>query len=356
MKIEEFQDSFKNKGIDLVLLIDLDSMHYNPNIFYFTSYKGVGAFIIPKNKRPFLMVPEMELERAKNSFCKAVSFGRNKLFDSIKKILRKYRIRPKTIGIDFTSTNVRTFKLVKREFKGIKIKDISRNLLEIRETKTEEDIKKIKKACSISDNILQKCLRNFKKFKTEAEVTSFLDHEARKKGCETSFPTIVASGRNASIPHYEPQNTKLKKGFCVIDFGIKYQGYCSDMTRTVYLGKPNAGEIRLYDFLLEIQNNLIKMAKKGQECSKLHWNCVEQLQKHSKYFIHGLGHGVGVEIHELPNLSLNSEDRIEKNMVFTIEPGIYIPNKLGIRIEDTILMKNKAIRLTKTPKELKIIN
>ncbi len=342
----------KNKKIDLVLLLNLDSLNYNPNMLYFTDYKGIGAFLIPKDKKPFLMAPKMEVERAKKTFKKVYPLDKKKLFDSLKGILKRKKIKFKVLGIDYTSINVNIFKSLKKEFKKVRIKDISKELSNQRKTKAVDEINKLRKACSIADNILKNCFKNFKKFKTEHDVAFFLETETKKATCDLSFPPIVASGKNASMPHYEPQNIKLKKGFCVIDFGIKYKGYCSDITRTIYIGKPNEKEKEIYNFLLKIQNNLIKNIKINDKCEKIYNNCVKQLKNYSKYFTHGLGHGVGIEIHELPNLTPNSKDKIENNMVFTIEPGIYIPNRFGIRIEDTVLFDKKAIVLTKTKKEL----
>lgn len=352
MKIKEFQSVLKNNKVDLVLLHNINSSNYDCSIFYFSGYKGIGALIIPKSKKPFLITPKMEIERAKKSFKKVYLWGKKKLFASINHILKKNKIKFKTIGIDFSKTSINIFKALKKEFRRKKIKDISKELLDLRKIKTKDEIKKLKRACSIADKILQKCLKNFKKFKTESEIASFLEYEAKKNACEVSFPSIVASGKNASMPHYEPKNIKLRKGFCVIDFGVKYKGYCSDITRTVYIGKPYEKEKEIYSLLLNTQKNIIKKIKVNDKCGKIYNYCLRQLKNYSKYLTHGLGHGVGVEIHELPNLTLNSKEKIEENMIFTIEPGIYMQNKFGIRIEDTVLMGKYAKPLTKTTKEL----
>ena len=225
----------------------------------------------------------------------------------------------------------------------------------IRMIKTPKEIEFLRKACKIADTVLQKCIRSFRKFKTESDVSDFLWAESKKLGCSLSFSPIVASGKGSSQPHYEPQNRKLQNGMCVIDFGVKYKGYCSDITRMVSIGKQKREEISMYSLLLKIQNDTIHEAKENKKCSELYDFVNKNLEKHKKYFTHGLGHGVGIEIHEMPNLTLNSKDRIQNNMVFTIEPGVYFPKKYGIRIEDTILFKNKPIVLTKTSKDLLII-
>ena len=355
MKAGRFQYCLRANRIDLALLLNLDSLDYNHNMLYFTGYKGIGVFLIPKNKKPFLVVPEMEVERAKKSFNKVCQFDKKRLFESIKQILRKNKVKFRTLGIDYSSININAFRALKKEFKKTKIKDISKVLLDLRKIKDEEELKNLRKSCSIADSIVRKCLKSFKKFRTEKDVAFFLEYEAKKASCGLSFPPIVASGKNASMPHYEPQNIELKKGFCVIDFGVKYRGYCSDITRTVYIGKPSEKEKQIYNFLLKIQNNLIKNIKINKKCDKIYNECVKQLNNYSKYFTHGLGHGVGVEIHELPNLTLNSKDKIENKMVFTIEPGIYVANKFGIRIEDTVLFDKKVSILTKTTKEMVIV-
>ena len=127
------------------------------------------------------------------------------------------------------------------------------------------------------------------------------------------------------------------------------------MTRTIYVGNPDKKEIGIYNMLLKIQNDTIQQIKENKKCSELYDFVNTKLGKYKKYFTHGLGHGVGVEIHEMPNISLNSKDRIQNSMVFTIEPGIYFPKKFGIRIEDTLLFKDKPIILTKTSKDLLIV-
>ena len=181
-----------------------------------------------------------------------------------------------------------------------------------------------------------------------------MEYEVKNKGCGLAFPTIVASGKNSSKAHHQTENTKLKKGFCVIDFGIRYKNYCTDTTRTIYLGKPSKKEIKLYNLLLNIQKNIIKKIKLNEKCSELFKEANKNLGKYAKYFTHGLGHGFGIKIHELPNLTEKSMDRIKENSVFTIEPGIYSKNS-GIRIEDDILVtKDNVEILTKIDKKLLI--
>ena len=349
--MEQFKSILKSKKIDIALFFSLDYMNYNPNMVYFCGYKGLGALAIPKSKAPFLIVPRMEVQRAKKSGIKVYSMEKKRFFEELKKVIKK----PKTVGIEKRTITLSSYKHFKKQFKKIRIKDISEACHIIRQIKTEKEINFLKKSCHEADKILQKTIKKFKTFKTESEAAAFLEYETKKQGLELSFNPIVASGSNGSMPHHEPANVKIKKGFCVIDFGVKYKGYCSDITRTIYVGKPTKKEVNTYNFLLEIQKDTINQVKQNKKCSELYDFVNTSLGKDKKYFTHGLGHGVGVEIHELPNLTLNSKDRIKNNMVFTIEPGLYFPKKFGIRIEDTVLFKNKPILLTKTTKDLLIV-
>jgi len=356
MKIKEFSAILEKKNADFAIFYSSDSIQINPNVFYFSGYKGFGALVIPAKKTPFLVVPDMEIEKAKNSMVKKVySMERRKFFESIYKVIKKNKLRAKNIAIDKNSFSLNSYKSLKKQFKKIKSKDISLDCTRLREIKTEKEIKLIKKSCNYADKIIQKVIKNFNDFKTESEASAFLDYETKKNGLELSFSPIVASGINGSMPHYEPSNIKIKKGFCVVDFGVKYKSYCSDITRTVYIGKPDKKEKGIYNLLLSIQKNTINQIKNNKKCSELYDSVNKSLGKYKDNFLHGLGHGVGVEIHELPNLTLNSKDKIRNNMVFTIEPGIYFPKRFGIRIEDTVLFKNKPIILTKTSKDLLII-
>jgi len=353
MRIKEFQEWLKGKNIDFALL--LNNYKQDPNLFYLTQLDlEFACLIIPKNKKPLLIVSSFEKERVKKygKIKNVIGKKKGRLFEYIKHRLN----RAKKIGINKNVFSVNEYKALKKYFKKCRFIDISQELTNLRQIKTKEEILLIKKSASIASKITEKCILNIKKLKTEIAVKDFLEVETKKNGCEIAFPPIVASGSNAAMPHHAPQNIPLKKGFCVIDFGVKHRGYCSDLTRTVYIGKPSKKELELYNFLLDIQQNTIKEIKINKKTSDLYNKVVKDLGKFKKYFTHGLGHGIGIEVHENPNLTPGSKDKIKQGMAFTVEPGIYIKNRIGIRIEDDILVgKNSVEVLTKTKKNLIII-
>lgn len=355
MGIGKFRQILKGKDCDFSLFYTPDSARANPNITYLSGYSGIGVLIVPRSQAPFLVVPSMEFERAKKSQIKKV-FGtdKKKLFESAYKLARN-RLKIGKIAIDGNNFTLNSYRHLKSKFKKAKIRDLSSSCLELRAVKTDKEVRLIRKSCSHADRIIQKTIKNIRDFDTESSISAFLEYEAKRNGLEIPFNPIVASGSNGSMPHHTPSAAKIKKGFCVIDFGVKYKGYCSDITRTIHLGKASKKEKDIYAFLLKAQKNTIEEIKINDLCSKIYEGCTHALKGYSKYFIHGLGHGIGVEVHELPNLTLDSKDKIVNNMVFTIEPGIYFPKKFGIRIEDTVLFRNKPIVLTKTAKDILIV-
>jgi Xaa-Pro aminopeptidase len=344
-KIKVLQKHLKEKKIDYCLLINSKNKDYN--FIYFAGFDIDSCLLIPKKGKAEILISEMEYDRAK----KESKIKRIKKFSRGKK-LREYlknKLDGKIVGVNYETV---TLNSAKRFRKFCKVRDISKELNEIRAVKTDEEIKNIKKACNTTSKIMKKCLKNFKRFKTEKDVESFLIKETEKNKCELAFEPVVASGSGASMPHYKARKVKLRKGFCVIDFGVKYKRYHSDLTRTIYIGYPSKNEVNLYYNVLWLQEQAIKMSKPGTKVKKIDSYVRDRL----KNFIHGLGHGVGVEIHELPNLTEESEDVLKKNMVFTIEPGTYKEKKYGIRIEDTVLLKDKKSEiLTKVDKELIVI-
>jgi len=355
MSYKLLQKIMGEKNMDVSIFYNIDGLSHNTHMLYYTQYEGVGCLVIPRTSRPFLIVPKMEVERARQSNSVVYQWKKKtSLFESVYDIMKRKKIKSKKIGIDKTVFTLSAYRGLRRYFKKRKFGDLSKILPQIRQIKTPREISIIKKGCTLTNSIMNECFSYFreKKFKNEIQVAAFLEGKANLHG-GVSFPPIVASGRHAAQPHYTPQNKRLAKGFCVVDFGIRYKGYCTDITRTVYFGKPSKKDIQLYEFLMHAQEKSIREIMAGDTGHDIYGRLVNDLGKYAKFFTHGLGHGIGINIHELPNLSKGSKDTIENNMIFTVEPGIYLPNKLGIRIEDDIIIEKGKIKvLTTVPKNL----
>lgn len=346
MKILELRKELARKKIELAIFYQGENK--DPNVVYFTGYSGYGFLIVPARDSPVLLVPRMELSAAKRTGVRSFALESG-LSEAIKRI---YGRRPKRVGVDESSTSAEFYGVLRKKL-GARLISLTDVCRELRATKTKREIETIRKACVISDSIFNKCLKNFRKFRYETDVSSFMQNEAAKLGLELSFRTIVGSGKNSSIVHHEPERTKLKRGFCVIDFGIKYKNYCTDTTRTVYLGRPSKKEREIYDTVLSAQLKAISELKNGKGFSAISDAASRELGKYSKQFTHSLGHGIGIEVHERPSISPRSKDRIREGMVFAIEPGIYFDKKFGIRIEDDVLMTRRGpVVLTRCTKKL----
>lgn len=359
MMIKKFQERLRKKKLDFAIFLNVDSMNYDTDLVYFAGYKGIGALVIPKKKPAFLLVPDMEYGRVLGKGIRAYKLKKKKkLFEEVVDKLNKNRIRKKKIGINKNVVTLNVHKAMKKYIKKARYYDVSLDCAKTRAVKNKEEIEKIKKACNITDKLFSLLVKNLrsKKLRTELDIVKFLDKRAKSFNCSLSFSPVVASGKGASVAHYEASKVRLRKGFMVLDFGVKYKDYNSDMTRTIYIGKPTTKEKELYYLLLGIQEECIRQVKAGHTGGKVFDAVHCALGEYSQYFNHGLGHGIGVRVHELPNLTIDSKDKIEKNMIFTIEPGIYELNKYGIRIEDTVLMKKTPERLTKSTKDLLIID
>ncbi len=336
MKLKKFQQFMEKEDIDNTILTNY-SDHPNSNFTYFTQIPEINAVLLI-NKDPTLYVSSLELSIAEQ-------YSKIKNIKKLDKnfLLALRELNPKKSGIDKDAITLNQFKNIKSKLKKVNLVDISKEILDLRLLKTEEEISLIKKSCNFADLLVEKAIDFIKKSKTELEVKNFVEKTIIDLNLKPSFPPIIASNINSKNPHHLSNNTKLK-GFTIIDLGVKYKNYCSDITRTVYLGKPKEEEIKIYNNVLEVQEKAIN---KNSQPRELNNSAVKEL---GKYLTHSLGHGIGLDVHESPSISQLSKDRFKNKMVFTIEPGYY--NKFGIRIEDDFLYSgNKKIQLTKTPKE-----
>ncbi|MBI2667271.1 aminopeptidase P family protein [Candidatus Woesearchaeota archaeon] len=340
MKLKEFQDYLNNEDIDYALFFSNSADKIDHNFLYFSNF-DTGILLISKNDI-ILFTSEMEHKRAEKESIIRNIMVKEDPFDYINKL------KAKKIGLNYDRISLISKSKINKHIKNVKFADVSKKCDELRLTKTEKEIDYLKKSCKFIDKIFNEIINNFN-FKTEIKLANKMYSIMRDYGLEESFSPIVASSKNSGMAHHTISKDRIKKGFLVLDFGVKYKNYCSDLTRTLYVGKPTKKEIEDYNLLLDSQLkaiNMIKINNKVAEVDKIIRNDL------GKKFLHSLGHGIGLRIHEAPSISYKSEETFKENMVFTIEPGIY-DNKYGIRIEDDILLNKNNIKiLTKTTKEL----
>ena len=212
----------------------------------------------------------------------------------------------------------------------------------LREVKDAEEIVAMRKAALLGCRLFDGMLSYMQAGLTEAEVAAELEHAARLAGAEAmSFETIVASGARSALPHGRATTAKLpRRGFVTLDFGVVLNGYCSDMTRTVHMGRAQANEREVYDAVLEAQQAAVARVAPGVAAGEVDEAARSVLRsaRLDRYFSHSTGHGVGLEIHEGPRLAAKQTQTLEQGMIVTVEPGVYMPGKFGVRIEDMVLV------------------
>ena len=321
----------KQKNLQKIIFLDQD-----PNITYLTKRVFSHARLEVTKRAATLFISKLD---KKPSYKKITV-----------KLLKKQEINTKItkIGINANVLTLSQFNELKELYPKTKFTDISRELTKLRTTKTKQELQLIKKAAKITDDTFKAICKNIKQFKTELDIKHFIEKEFHKKNAQEAFPSIVATGKNSAIPHHITSTNKIEKGFLLIDFGAKYKGYCADMTRMIYLGKPTKTELEHYNLLKGAQEHAITLLKTNLSFQDIDKQVRKQLGKLAKYFTHSLGHGIGVEVHEAPSFKT---DKVQTNQIFTIEPGIYLKN-YGIRVEDTIHFNQRPNTLTRTSKEL----
>lgn len=255
-----------------------------------------------------------------------------------------------------------SYKLYKRisEELDVQLIELGDGVSKLRNVKELWEIEKIKKANAIAEKSFMQLLENIKPGRTEKDIAAEFDYLMAKNGSDgVSFDTIVLTGAHTSMPHGVPDNRKVKNGdFLLFDFGVTFEGYHSDMTRTVAVGNATQEMRDCYKLVLDAQLAGIKALDAGKKCSEVYKAAYDVLEEKNmgKYFRHSLGHGVGLEIHEGYNASPRSNDTFETGNVTSIEPGIYIPDKFGIRIEDLLYLAPRGREnLSNITKELIIL-
>ena len=228
---------------------------------------------------------------------------------------------------------------------------------DLRKIKNNEEIKFMKKAAEIADKSYSDILEEDVKGMTEKELASLIDYLLKKNGAEeTSFKTIVASGPNSANPHHTPTERKIIEGdLLIMDFGAKYEGYCSDITRTIAIGDISDNAEEIYNIVKKALYQAKKISNKGIEARKIDKTARDVIKNkgYGKYFKHRVGHGIGLDAHEEPYLTEDNEEKVNRGMTFTIEPGIYLKGEFGVRIEDDMWAKKRTSEsLTKSGRDI----
>lgn len=324
---------------------------------YITGFDFTDGYVVVTKEKAFVLVDfrYIEAARAKVSDEFEILMLEGKKIDCVKNLLAENGVR--ILAYENLMLTCEEYNVLSDALEGVGMLPAKKLFDSLRICKTDEELEIMDRAQQITDAAFEHILKFIKPDMTEIEVALELEFFMRKMGSKgIAFDTICVSGSASSLPHGEPRNVKLEKGFLTMDFGARVDGYCADMTRTIVIGKADDEMKKLYNTVLQAQTEALAAIRAG-ECGYDIDNIARTIINNAGYrgcFGHGLGHGVGLFIHEAPRLSPMAEGvKLEVGNVVTVEPGIYLEGKYGCRIEDMVAVTEDGIRnFTKSPKEL----
>ncbi|MGM9570805.1 MAG: M24 family metallopeptidase [bacterium] len=348
-RLDKLRKLLESRDLDAALITDAKNRRY------FSGFTGSAGVLLITKDRALLLTDFRYLEQAASQaelFEIVDCTPNNKLLDLFQEL------KIKNLGFENRVMTVQEYQELQNE--GTVFISLNDELDKMRWIKDEKELACIRQAASIADQAFSHILKFLKVGLTEQEVALELEYTMKKAGAEDlSFASIVAAGEHSSLPHARPGKRKIAYGdFVKMDFGALYQGYCSDMTRTVVMGQASDRQKEIYNLVLTAQKAALDLLKPGMMTDKVDSAARTIIAEngYGEYFGHGLGHSLGLFIHEEPRLSPSCQVLIQPGMLFTVEPGIYLPGFGGVRIEDLVLVTDSGIdNLTSSPKELIVL-
>lgn len=338
------------------------------NVFYMTNFhcepheRLLGLFVFPE-KEPMLICPKMEEGKARTAGWAHEIIGftdTDNIWDMITNAIAKRGIDARTVAIEKEHLNVERYEELTKLFPKATFRAAEEKMRELRLIKDAKELSILREAAAMADYAIEVGISAIQENRSELEVLATIEHELKKKGIhKMSFDTMVLTGANSALPHGIPGANKMQRGdFVLFDLGVIIDGYCSDITRTVAFGDISDEQKHIYDTVLTGQLQAIEACKPGVTFGEIDRAARSVIADagYGDFFPHRLGHGLGISVHEYPDVKEGNNAPLCEGMVFTIEPGIYVPNVGGVRIEDDIYVTENGVEiLTKFPKELQFV-
>lgn len=349
-RIKQLRRLLKESGIESLIIDGAE------NRFYLSGFTGTAGRILFTPDHNYFITDFRYVEQAEKQLEGYEIIKINKdLEKKLSKILHREGVSK--LCFEAEAVNYKQYEKYKKALTGIQLEAVTGLISKLRIKKDREEISLIKTAAAVTDLAFTHILDFIKPGCTEREIALELEFFMKKQGAErNAFDFIVASGKRSSLPHGVASDRVIRDGdFITMDFGCFYNGYCSDMTRTIVVGKPTKKQRDIYDIVLKAQQEVKKRVKAGMLCKDVDAIARDIItdKGYGSRFGHGLGHGIGVEVHEEPRVSYTSDTVLEDGMVITDEPGIYIPEWGGVRIEDDLLITEDGCEvLNDSPREL----
>jgi Xaa-Pro aminopeptidase len=317
------------------------------NISYLTGERNLShdwhdAALVLTHKTCLLMISPLRKQKTENLPKTLTIKKSNDFFSEIESLCKKQKIL--TLGIEQDNLRLTEFKKLKKVLAPITLKSTKQLVEKQRMIKDEQEIENIKKACRITVSVFKKIKKALTPGRTEKEIAWEIEKLLKEEGSEgipQGFSPIAAFGNNSAIPHHQPTDRKLRnRDIVLLDFGCTYQDYASDFTRVVFIGKATKLQTRVFKLITKAQKRAFAAFAETSDPKKIDKTARDFITKagYGKFFIHNTGHSLGLSIHEIPAISQEEKTLIQPGMIFTVEPGVYLPKRFGIRHEDTILV------------------
>lgn len=351
-RVHTLKDSFEREKLDGYIIAD------ETNILYFTSFLGGTRLLVPREGESVLYVYGVGYEEAKETArdCRVELVKRGE--DADKKVVDQ--VKGLKLGrVGFDTLSVSAYLKLAKALKGVKLKDEGKLVWELRKVKDETELRHMRRAAKLTSEGMKAAFETIKPGLREREVAAEIEYAMRKLGSwGVAFDTMVVSGVRSAYPHGGCTDRKIRRGnLVVLDIGAKYRNYRADLTRTVTVGKPSSTQVKIHEVVREAQDRAFQSVRAGAKACDIDAVArgIIEREGYGEYFVHSLGHGIGLNVHEPPSLNPETKDKLRVGNVVTVEPGIYIVRFGGVRIEDTVLVRRgRAERLTEASYVLEV--
>ncbi|SFB17439.1 MULTISPECIES: Xaa-Pro peptidase family protein [unclassified Bacillus (in: firmicutes)] len=361
-RFDKLSGWMKENDVQVTFLTSSESVFYFTG-FYSNPHERLLALAVFQDAEPFLVCPAMDKQEARHAGWKLDIVDHSDIdrpWELVQKAIGSRVGNVGNVAIEKEHMNVERYEAISQLFPQATFISAEEKIRVLRMVKDEKELGILREACALADYAIEVGVEEIAEGKSELDVLSAVEFALKKKGVnKMSFSTMVLTGANASAPHGTPGMTKIQRGDLVLfDLGVVIDGYCSDITRTVAFGDISDKQKEIYNTVLKGQLAALDAVKPGVACSTIDLAARNIIADagYGDYFPHRLGHGLGISVHEYPSMTETNDLKLQEGMVFTIEPGIYVPDVAGVRIEDDVVVTANGVEiLTKFPKELLVI-
>lgn len=360
-KLQRVQQYLQDKGLEAAFITTPDNVFYLSGFLSDPHERLLGVMVF-SNAESFLICPKMEVPDVKAAGWAFEAVGHEdteNAWDVVKAACDRRGVAMNTIAIEKDHLTVARYEAMQLQFPEATFVEFDSQINAMRVIKDDEELQKMREAAKLADYAIEVGVANIAEGRTEMEILTAIENAIKAKGYAMSFDTMVLAGEKSASPHGTPGERTIQKGDMILfDLGVIYEGYCSDITRTVAFGEVSDAQLSIYNAVRKANEDAVAAVKPGVRAMDLDKIARDAITEagYGEYFTHRLGHGLGIAVHEFPSITGTNPFELQAGMVFTIEPGVYKADVTGVRIEDDVVVTEHGVEvLTSYPKELVIV-